>query len=255
MGDSDQRIDADIYSTGKPPRNSDSESLPEKAKSLNGIVANTIESLRLDIDSAINGRIDKILPDGFRDRKCGLTYPLPSNLADIQRVATVPIMAHSTDAGSVYVRRAIRIWKKKQSRRISALHDTERKGAKIENAQREFSRRAKELKAEARQIVDDVRAEAEKAVASLHDLFALGREGIEGQMRAHLSNSTWNGEQIDARAFRECFRMVSQTVKGMGVAPDQRDKARDVVMEEVAKSVEATRSALSSNTEEDEVQY
>ena len=49
---------------------------------------------------------------------------------------------------------------------------------------------------------------AVNAIANLNDLFALGRRGIDGQMQAHLAGETWMGEEINARAFRELFRMV-----------------------------------------------
>ena len=92
-------------------------------------------------------------------------------------------------------------------------------------------------------------------MAGLNDLFALGREGIERQMKAYLAGAEYQGEKIDGEAFRSCFRMVTQAVKGLGLPSDQRDKARDAVMEEVAKSVEATRSAISGETEDVETEH
>ena len=87
------------------------------------------------------------------------------------------------------------------------------------------------------------------------DLFSLGREGLELQMRAYLDNKEVNGEIIKARAFRECFRIVTAAVKGLGLPSDQKRPATDAIYEEVAAALEATQEtvALSESTKESEL--
>jgi len=201
------------------------------------------------------GKTWLLLPEGFRDRDSGKVYPLPCRRAELQRLIAIPIPEDKTDSGCQYLRRAMKLWRSRQERRQSAAYDISRSADKFDARVRQFGTQAKEMRAECRAAVDEVRREAQKAVAGLNDLFALGREGIERQMKAYLAGAEYQGEKIDGEAFRSCFRMVTQAVKGLGLPSDQRDKARDVVMEEVAKSVEATRSALSGETEDKETEH
>jgi hypothetical protein len=205
----------------------------------------TIANLRLDVGEAERGRPWLLLPDGFRDRASGRTYPLPSNAGELQRLMAIPINARQKDAGTIYLLRAEKKWQEGRRRRVSALVDTEAKKQDISNARAALRTEMRQLKHEAERAVNEVRIEAEKQIANLSDLFALGRKGIEGQMRAHLDGAEWKGESISARDFRDCFRMVSQAVKGLGLPSDQREKAREVVMQEVAEAAESTKDALS----------
>src|SRR3990167_9941467 len=215
----------------------------------------TCESLRLDIDAAMAGKTWLLLPEGFRDRESGKVYPLPCRRQELQKLIAIPIPEDKTDSGCQYLRRAMKMWRSRQERRQSVIYDVGRSADKAQNNVRKLVQLSKELRAEARAAVDEVKQEAQKAVAGLNDLFALGREGIERQMKAYLAGAEYQGEKIDGEAFRSCFRLVTQAVKGLGLPSDQRDKARDVVMEEVAKSVEATRSALSGETEDKETEH
>lgn len=246
MSDSPEDIDASIYS-GKAPVGSNEPTLPNSRWERPG---HSISSLRLDVESAMAGKTELLLPEGFRDSPCGRTYPLPTNRADLQIVATIPVI-HRNDTGSIYIRRAVNAWRKRLRTMSSALHDTDNKAAKVKNSQDDFVRTTRELKAKMHEITASVQIEANKAIASLNDLFALGRETIEGQLKAHIAGTEWMGEKITARAARECFRMVFQAVKGLGLPSDQHDKARDAVMEEVAKSLDATRSAISGDTSDE----
>ena len=204
----------------------------------------TVASLRLDLESAPAGKTWLLLPERIRSNECGMLYPLPGDRTEIQKLVAIPIPKRKKDCGTLYLRRALKEWRKRQEHRQSAALGAARAETQIINAKKEFTALTKELRAEARAAVDEVRQEAQKAVANLSDLFSLGREGIEGQMKAHIAGTEWKGEPIDARAFRECFRMVSQAVKGLGLPSDQRDKARDVVMEEFAASLKDTQEVV-----------
>ena len=204
----------------------------------------TIKSLNLDIESAMAGKTWLLLPHGFRSRECGKLYPLPRYAKDLELLAAIPIPFRGNDAGCLYLRRVVKkVRGRHATRQFSALNIA-RNEQHVADAKRGFDALTKELRAEARAAVDQVRAEAQKAVASLNDLFALGREGIEGQMKAHIAGTEWQGEKIDAEGFRRCFRMVSQAVKGLGLPTEQRDRARDAVMEEFAASLKDTQEAV-----------
>jgi hypothetical protein len=193
-----------------------------------------------------------LLPEGFRDQESGNTYPLPSLRTDIQKLVVIPIPPGQKNSGVLYVKRAIAAFKEKQARRQSAILDVNRRQEQIVHAQENYTQLMKELRAEARAAVETVRAEAAQAAASLKDLFALGRKGLDGQMKAHLAGTEWQGEKIDARAFRECFRMVSQTVKALGIPSDQKESAEKAIMEEAARAIESTRATLSGEEPPDE---
>jgi len=185
-----------------------------------------------------------LLPEAFRTEGSARKYPLPATSAEIQKLVTIPIPPGVRDSGTVYLQRALIRWQGLRRRKNSAILDTERRFNTIKVNQGNLKTAIKEMKAEAQAAVNEVKAEAVKHIANLSDLFSLGRKGIEGQMRAHLDGEQWRGEEISAKDFRECFRMVSQAVKGLGLPSDQREKARDAVMQEVAEAAESTKEAL-----------
>jgi len=193
--------------------------------------AHTIESLRLDIDSAMRGEIWKLLPDGFRDRTIAKTYPLPSLREELQKLVLIPIPNGKRDCGCVYLRRALR--------RLSERH---RRSAVLRG---EIDRSIEKVRKETDRAVGKVQKKAQQAIASLGELFDLGRQGIEGQMKAHLTGEEWMGETIKAKHFRDCFRMVLQGVKGLGLPNDQRASAADAVMDQVAESLRETQETVS----------
>jgi len=93
----------------------------------------TIKSLRLDLESARAGKTWKLLPEGFRDHSCGTTYPLPSRRVELQKLASIflPHNSNKPDCGCVYIRRAIKKWKKQQERATSVLLDVGRRQDQI----------------------------------------------------------------------------------------------------------------------------
>ncbi len=206
----------------------------------------TIKSLGLDLESAIAGKTWLLLPNGFRESPGGSNYPLPSRKSELQKLAAiyVPAWFAKKDCGCVYIRRATAKWKKAQQRTQSAILDLGERRTRVINQQKEFGRSMKGARAKVREEVERVREEATKAVASLHDLFSLGREGLDNQMKAHIANEELHGEKIDARAFRECFRIVTQAVKGLGLPSDQKEKATDAIEEQVAEALRATRETV-----------
>ena len=204
----------------------------------------TIKSLRLDLESARNGEQWKLLPPGFRDQPNGNTYPLPTGKEEVQIIASIYIPPHSRSCGATYVRRAIAEWKGRAQKRQSAIYDIALREQKIKRMQDNFALKASEQRARVRKEVERVKQEADLAIASLTDLFALGRRGIDAQMQAHLEGKEWQGETITARAFRECFRMVTQAVGNLRLPTGQRKQAEAVIMDEVAAALKDTQETV-----------
>jgi len=206
----------------------------------------TIKSLRLDLDAARDGKTWLLLPDGWRDQASGKTYPLPSRRLELQKLASIFVPHHrdKRDCGCLYINRAIKKWKKAQGNVNSAVLDVGKRSHSIARSQHNYNALIKDLKKDAREAVNEVRAEAAKAVANLTDLFSLGRQGLEGQMKAHLDGAEWKGEEINARAFRECFRMVVTAVKNLGLPSDQKQSAESVVVEELAAALKSTQEIV-----------
>lgn len=204
----------------------------------------SIRKLRLNLEEATAGRTWLLLPEGFRSSECGSTYPLPCRRLEVQQLAGICIPAHKKDAGTVYLRRAVKKWKELQKRAQSAVLDVGRRSRSIEKAQWRYTQDIKGMKRDAEQAVAEVQVKAAESIASLTDLFSLGRKGIAGMMQAHLDGTEWQGERIKAIAFRDCFRMVTQAVKGLGLPSDQRDKATKAVMAEAAAALKDTREVV-----------
>ncbi len=216
--------------------------------------SHSIESLRLDMASAEQGKTWLLLPHGFRDRECAITYPLPTQRPDLQRISIIPLKRSAWDCGSVYIRRAMREFKRRPNTYNRAAKATDAHVERLETMHREYQSRLDNLRTESRKAVDEVKEEAKQAIASLMDLFALGRKGIAGQMQAHLDGKEWQGEKIDAGAFRQCFRMVTQAVDGLGLPTEQRASASNAIMQQVAESIQSTQDTVSvvQNTDEAE---
>lgn len=205
----------------------------------------TIKSLRLDIEKATKGQTWLLLPEGFRARSCGKTYQLPSNRNELQRVTAIPLPPGQEDCGTLYIKRAIRKWKERETTRVSASNDIAFKRKLISDEGKKFQKELDKLSEDAKQAVNGVRAEAEKATASLRDLFSMGRRGLREQMQAHLNGEKHQGETISASAFRQCFSMVSSAVKGLGMPSDQKESAREAIMSEVASALRDVRETIS----------
>lgn len=206
--------------------------------------SHTINSLRLNLDEAMAGRTWLLLPEGFRDHESAKVYPLPTHRDELHKLAIIHIRPHKKDSGSIYLRRALVRFRERMQRMTSAALDVGERTDAIRQAHGDYKTMIGDLRKEARMAVDEVRAEARQAIASLDDLFSLGRKGIEGMMRAHLDGEKWKDEEINARAFRECFRMVTQAVKGLGLPSDQKDAAQTAIIEQYAASLEATRETV-----------
>lgn len=209
--------------------------------------ARTCESLRLNLDEARAGRTWLILPDGLHTREAGQKYPLPTSNEELNKVAAIAVSPRRRDGGSIYIRRAQKRWRDRMSRpnRLSALDIEEQRilhNADTSNAK--FKQRMREYVEEAKTAVQQVHQEASTAVASLTKLFELGRRTLEGQLNAHLNDEEWHGEKITAGAARQCFRMVSQAVKGLGLPSDQRQSAHAATMQEVAEAIKATQDVV-----------
>lgn len=214
----------------------------------------TIANLRLDIEAARAGKTWRLLPEGFRDQTAAQKYPLPSRREDLQTLASIVVNHRGRDGGVIYLRRAFAKWRERQASAPRALATVERLHDSIKHKDARFTQSLDRMRTEAEQAVERVKQRADEAIASLTDLFALGRKGIEGQMQAHLDGEMWQGEVVNGRAFRECFRMVTQAVKGLGLPSDQRKEATATIFEEVAAALDATQEvvALAPGAPDDE---
>ena len=202
----------------------------------------TIKDLGLDLEQAQVGRTWLLLPDAFRTPEQAKKYPLPTYINELLSLCTIPFKPQKMDPGCIYLRRC----RKEAKIRLRAKAGSARN---IEAAEAEVDALKKDFKKQIDKITTEVRTTADRAIASLDQLFALGREGLEGQMRAHLKGEEWKGEGIDAEAFRQCFRMVSQAVKGLGLPSSEAPRARDAIMQEVAASLRATQEAEAMKAE------
>lgn len=205
----------------------------------------TCESLKLNIEEAMKGRTWLLLPEGYRAAECGNTYPLPTARRELSRLIVIPIAPRERDSGQRYIRRARAAFEKITNQKLGAALKIESAANRANDARQHYTNQLLAFKREAKEAVDAVRAEAEKQIANLNELMVLGREGIEGQMRAHLAGEKWKDETISARDFRQCFAMVTTAIKGLGVPSDERKKAQEAIFQEAAASIESTREAVS----------
>lgn len=206
----------------------------------------TIVSLRLGYEDAMNGKVWALLPPGFRYTAAAEAYPVPNKFSDLMKLTAIPIAARLHSPGAVYLKRCRQACKDMSARRQSATLDLSNRRANAKTAYDNYRHDMLELRSKMQAERNKVVLAAEECIASLNDLFKLGRKGLDGMMRAHLENGEWQGEAINASAFRDCFKMVSAAVKGLGAATgDDKGSAREAVLEEVAASLEDTQAALS----------
>lgn len=199
-------------------------------------MGHTIKSLNLNIEQARLGRVWLLLPREHRDIELATQYPLPYPIEELLALSVIPFRVGKHDSGSVYLRRC----KAEAKARLKSQSGSSRS---IEAAEAEVTAMTARFNKTVVKLTKQVQQEAKEAIASLDELFALGRKGLEGQMKAHLSGQPWQGEEIDSDAFRQCFRMVSQSVKGLGLPSTEEPKAREAVMEQYAASIRATQEA------------
>lgn len=220
---------------------------PGGERSVVAVQKHTIANLRLNLKEAEAGRTWLILPEGFRAQEFGQTYPLPSSRLELQVLAAIPIPPgyDKKDSGTLYLRRAFRAWKESRRRKnVKTLMDLARREYQVRRSCDNFEQMTRKLRAQAREELETVKVEAAKAVASLSDLFSLAKQGLDAQMRAHLGGTEWNGEKIGSRAFRECARIVLAGVKGLGLPSEDRNRAKDAIIEEAASAIRATQEAV-----------
>ena len=127
------------------PENTPPKNPPKKKGS-----PHTVKNLRLDLEAALAGKTWKLLPEGFRAQECGKTYPMPSFRPELQKLITIPIPVHKGDGdcGIIYLGRAIKEWKRRESHRSSAAYDNGQRRQQIKQAQENFKKLTKELRQE-----------------------------------------------------------------------------------------------------------
>ena len=206
---------------------------------------NTLKSLSINIEAAQSGRIWNLLPPDVRDSRDKIRdYPLPDSTKELEILVAIPIPAKGQRAVYIYLKRAKAEWDRRYRLKVDVRETMDEAVTTAGDLERKFQKQMSELERRANQAVVSVEKQAEKAIASLDELFKLGRQGIESQMRAYVENTTINGEEINASAFRQCFKIVAGTVKGMGLPSDQKPIARQAVMKELADSFRATEAAV-----------
>lgn len=205
----------------------------------------TIVSLNLGYEDAMKGKVWALLPPGFRYTDAAEAYPVPNKFSDLMKLSAIPIAPNLRSPGVIYLKRCRKACTEFAKRRQSALLDLSNRRANAKTAYDNYRHDMLELREKMKAEKNRVRQTAEECIASLNDLFKLGRRGLDGMMRAHLEGSAWQGETINAAAFRQCFGMITAAVKGLGAATgDQKTSAREAALEEVAASLEDTQAAL-----------
>ena len=210
----------------------------------------TNKTLHLDLKSAHAGKTWLLLPQGYRDRECGQTYPLPSRRSQLQLVAciAIPHDRSKKDSGCQYIRRCMEKFKNQQREVQSALLDVGKRRDQVIDRQKAFKRQLrgmrKDVRVASKDAIEEIRIEATKQIASLKDLFSMGREIVEKQMKAYLADEEVNGEKVTNDGARSCFRIVAQTVKALGLPSDQKKPASDAIVEEMAEAIKSTRETI-----------
>ncbi len=202
----------------------------------------SIESLRLDVDSAMAGKTWLLLPSAFR--ASGKSYPLPSKRIELQLLSTIPIPAYKKDDGVLYIKRAIGRWKLRQTQSVRNEVHIQSGIFRAEQSADKLILRTKELRQQAKQAVDEVREEAQKASASLGDLFSLIRKGLNGMIKAHIAGEEWHGSMVTKREFLTASAVVIGAVKGLGIPSGQGKVAKDVIQEQVAAAIREMQETL-----------
>lgn len=204
-----------------------------------------IKNLELNLEAALE-RPWLLFPQKYRDMQIAKTYPLPDSMEDLQALLRIPVTfapGEKNNATITYLRRVRN--EATRRHRFRAGIAIEKVAAQTEESSRALDRQVEEASRAMEEVVQKVKDRADQAIASLDSIFRLGLEGLQGQMQAHLGEQDWKGERITASAFRECTRMAIQGVKGLGLPSPEVDKAREVVVREVAASIKATREAMS----------
>ena len=223
------------------------EGVKEKLEALKGPRGYTIESLGLNVEAAEAGKTWLLLPERFRYDSFGPIYPLVGKPQELRRLACIPVPPGKTDGGAVYLRRCFNAWRKKAALKGSLLNDLGRTGDKLRQDTAKLEKQMQKMVQEAQNAVDDVRQQAAASVATLTDLFSLSRKGLKQQMDAYMANQPLNGEEITHAAFRDCVKIVTQAVKGLGLPDGERKNASEAVVEQMAEALRAaeeTRETL-----------
>lgn len=223
------------------------EGIKDKLLALKGPRGYTIKSLGLNVEAAEAGKTWLLLPERFRYDNFGPTYPLPGKPAELRRLACIPVPPGKTDSGCIYLRRCFNLWRQKAAKKGSLLNDLGRTAEKLQKDRKRVELEMEKLKQAAESAVEDVKARAAESVATLTDLFALGRKGLREQMESYLAGKELRGEEISHAAFRDCFRMVTQAVKGLGLPDGERKNAAESIVEQAAAALRATRATLDAN--------
>lgn len=193
-----------------------------------------IKNLQLDLAAARAGKTWLLLPEPYRDQAMGQEYPLPNRIEELQLLASIPFPRNKRDSGVLYLKRAFVEWRSRIESKTRSHLEIDRTEHVARHAADNFKTKLRKMRGEAAASLQEVQRHADEAIASLDELLTLGRSGLEFQMKAHLEGQEWQGEKITAAAFRQCFFMVSRTVKGLGLPSGQRQRAEEAVIQEVA---------------------
>lgn len=205
----------------------------------------TIKSLRLDIQSAREGKTWLLLPEGYRQAPAGKDYPLPSFMSDIQTLAQIPIPKLKRDQGVVYLRRINKEFTKRLAHRQSALLGIARKETQVNRQAKKFQQKVRHFGIEMKKTLNGLKEEAEKAKVTLNEVLDLAKVTVKGQLEAHLAKQKWQGEEITAAAARDLAKIAINAVKGLGVPSEARDQATEAMFEEFAEALKDSQEVIS----------
>ena len=209
----------------------------------------TIKSLRLDLKEVEQGRPWNLLPIGFHGVGVGKSYPLPSSLQELEKLAYLPAFPGKLNSGSVYLRRAKNEYKRRLTRKSSLANEVSSHAEKVKRVQENFIAKSEFLRGQMHEARDSVRIEAEKIkaemAASVSDLYETAKGELGKQLEAAKLGNDYHGEKITAKAVRECYRLILQTVKGLGLPSTDDDEARDTVEKELADAIRGIQETVS----------
>ena len=202
-------------------------------------VHHTIESLRLDMEQAENGRPWFILPPDVRGiDRCGDTYPLPKELADLKRVAEVKIPGNKQrDMGCRYIYRARRAVKNRLT--SISLAGAVGKLQEADEIVKDFRHKALKARSEMQEALKGVREAARETLVTMQDLGAEFKAGMMEIAKAYRSGGQLNGKEVTTSQFIDAAGKVFTHTRGMaqGVLDDAtKGESEAEVMSELARA-------------------
>jgi hypothetical protein len=201
----------------------------------------TIASLSLNVDGAESGRMYELLPPDYR--YLGDKYPLPTDIAELARLTALPIKPGRPRAGAsgvyIYLKRCRAEYEKRRDRKALKVKAEREVVAGVEESVQVAEAGIKDAVAEVEVLMSDLRLKAAEATASLADLNALAKFGLQKIMQAFNAGEELNGELIAPSIFVSAADKVLRQVAKLGdgaLDPAGREEAESEVFEEFQRT-------------------